>query len=111
MLLDYFPTTLLSGCSADQDREGAIGQECIGCEEFHDHIESEGLTGQIMTVFLDNILNKRYTSPSSDIISVLTGLDGVDTAFGDFVTTLDNTIRSGRTCKYTDDSTARRGTY
>jgi len=58
-----------------------------------------GLTAQTLTVFLENVLNKRYTTPSSDIIAVLTGLDGVD-ALGNLVAVLETTIRSGRNCRW-----------
>lgn len=49
-----------------------------------------------MTVFLDAALTKKYTNPSSDIISVLAGLDNADAVMTDFVATLDTVIRSGR---------------
>lgn len=42
-------------------------------------------------------MSKRYTNLSSDIISLLTGLDNVDSIFTDFVASLDAHIRSGRT--------------
>lgn len=56
-----------------------------------------------MTVFLDAALAKKYTNPSSDIISVLTGLNDADAVMTDFVATLDTAIRSGRDsvlCRY-----------
>lgn len=43
------------------------------------------------------MLSKRYTNLSSDIISLLTGLDNVDSIFTDFVASLDMYIRSART--------------
>ncbi|KAE9978742.1 hypothetical protein EG328_001340 [Venturia inaequalis] len=49
-----------------------------------------------LTVFLGAVLNKRYTNPSSDIISVLTGLHDADTVFSDFVGALESAIRNGR---------------
>jgi hypothetical protein len=49
-----------------------------------------------LTVFLDAALTKKYTNPSSDIISVLTGLHDADAVMTEFVATLDSAIRSGR---------------
>lgn len=49
-----------------------------------------------ITAFLASVLPKKYTNPSSDIISVLAGLDQVDAVFTDFVAALDVTIRTGR---------------
>lgn len=58
-----------------------------------------GLIGveQTLNIFLREVLSKRYTNLSSDIISLLTGLDNVDSIFTDFVASLDAYIRSGRT--------------
>lgn len=50
---------------------------------------------QTLTVFLACILQKKYTNPSSDIITVLAGLDEVDHAVSDFVAMLDGVIRNG----------------
>lgn len=55
------------------------------------------LTGQTLTVFLDAALTKKYTNPSSDIISVLAGLHDADVVLADFVGALDTVIRNGRT--------------
>ncbi|KAL6703315.1 hypothetical protein ACN47E_010022 [Coniothyrium glycines] len=52
---------------------------------------------ETLTVFLDAALSKKYTNPSSDIISVLAGLHQADAVMTDFVATLDAAIRSGRT--------------
>ena len=49
-----------------------------------------------MTVFLAGILSKKYTNPSSDIITVLAGLDQVDAVFLDFANAIEATIRAGR---------------
>jgi hypothetical protein len=46
---------------------------------------------------LDSILNKRYSNPGADIITVLAGLDDVDVIIEEFVRTLDEVIRKGRT--------------
>jgi len=54
---------------------------------------------QTLTVFLESVLNKKFSSPSSDIISVLAGLEGVDATFAEFAVALDLTIRDGRTRK------------
>ncbi|KAI9369245.1 hypothetical protein BJX61DRAFT_549738 [Aspergillus egyptiacus] len=48
-----------------------------------------------LTVFLACILKKKYTNPSSDVITVLAGLDKVDQVISKFVSVLDNIIRSG----------------
>lgn len=53
------------------------------------------LTAQTLTVFLDVILAKRYTNPSSDIITVLAGLDEVDDAFLDFANAVESVVRTG----------------
>lgn len=42
------------------------------------------------------MLSKKYTNPSSDILSVLAGLDDADAVLSDLVAALDNIIRSGR---------------
>lgn len=55
------------------------------------------LTAQTLTVFLDAALTKKYTNPSSDIISVLAGLHDADAVMTDFIATLDTVIRNGRT--------------
>ncbi|KAL8911312.1 MAG: hypothetical protein Q9172_007690 [Xanthocarpia lactea] len=47
-----------------------------------------------LTVFLSVILSRRYTNPSSEIITLLAGLDEVDTCFLDFVDAIENAIRS-----------------
>lgn len=59
---------------------------------------SVGLTKQTLTVFLGGILAKRYTNPSADIITVLAGLNEVDTVFTDFANAIESTIRTGRSC-------------
>ncbi|KAJ5823156.1 hypothetical protein N7447_005496 [Penicillium robsamsonii] len=48
-----------------------------------------------LTVFLTSILSKKYTNPSSDVITVLAGLDEVDHIIADFVAVLDRIIRNG----------------
>lgn len=47
-----------------------------------------------MTVFLSSILRKKYTNPSSDVITVLAGLDEVDSVATEFVAVLDGIIRN-----------------
>ncbi|KAL9032550.1 MAG: hypothetical protein Q9180_006437, partial [Flavoplaca navasiana] len=49
-----------------------------------------------LTVFLSIVLIKRYTNPSSEIITVLAGLDRVDACFLDFVDAIETVIRSGK---------------
>ncbi len=55
---------------------------------------------QTLTVFLGAVLAKRYTNPSADIITVLAGLDEVDAVFFDFASAIENTLRTGRSCKF-----------
>ncbi|KAF3911466.1 hypothetical protein ABW20_dc0105966 [Dactylellina cionopaga] len=52
---------------------------------------------QTISIFLSQVLSKRYTNLSSDIIAILAGLDNIDAVFTDFVAVLDTNIRSGRT--------------
>ncbi|KAJ4311028.1 hypothetical protein N0V94_008154 [Neodidymelliopsis sp. IMI 364377] len=58
---------------------------------------SDEVALETLTVFLDVALTKKYTNPSSDIISVLAGLHDADTVMTDFIATLDSVIRTGRT--------------
>lgn len=53
-----------------------------------------------MTVFLGAVLSKKYTNPSSDILSVLAGLDDADAVLSELVAALDNIIRSGRNSEF-----------
>ncbi|RDW62864.1 DUF1741-domain-containing protein [Coleophoma crateriformis] len=57
---------------------------------------ADGNALDTVTAFLAAVLPKKYTNPSSDIITVLAGLDQVDAIFTEFVTALDVTIKSGR---------------
>jgi hypothetical protein len=52
---------------------------------------------ETLTVFLGAVLRKRYTNPSSDIITILAGLHDADAVFSDLVATIDGVIRNGRT--------------
>ena len=56
------------------------------------------LTVQTLTVFLGVVLAKRYTNASSDIITVIAGLDEVDTVFSDFANAIEHCVRSGGSC-------------
>ncbi|KAI4274610.1 MAG: hypothetical protein L6R35_006330, partial [Caloplaca aegaea] len=56
---------------------------------------SDGAALDTLTVFLDTVLAKRYTNPSSEIITVLGGLDEVDDIFLDFANAIENVIRTG----------------
>ncbi|KAL2109746.1 hypothetical protein VUR80DRAFT_2074 [Thermomyces stellatus] len=51
---------------------------------------------ETLSVFFSCVLSKKYAHPSSDIISVLAGIDAVDAALTDFVATMDGIIRSGQ---------------
>jgi hypothetical protein len=55
---------------------------------------------QTLATFLTSILSKKYTNPSSDVISVLAGLDEVDCVISEFVSVLDGIIRNGSSCGY-----------
>ena len=44
---------------------------------------------------MTSILSKKYTNPSSDVITVLAGLDEVDRVISDFVAVLDGIVRNG----------------
>lgn len=50
---------------------------------------------EALTVFLASVLKKKYTNPSSDVITVLAGLDEVDRLISEFVVVLDSIIRNG----------------
>lgn len=50
---------------------------------------------QTLSVFLTSVLSKKYTNPSSDVITVLAGLDEVDRVISEFVAVLDGIIRTG----------------
>ncbi|KAK6360266.1 hypothetical protein TWF730_006414 [Orbilia blumenaviensis] len=52
-----------------------------------------------ISIFLSQVLSKRYTNLSSDVIAILAGLDHIDAVFTDFVGVLDVNIRSGRTAE------------
>ncbi|KAM0806194.1 hypothetical protein BDR22DRAFT_827971 [Usnea florida] len=52
-----------------------------------------------LTVFLGNILTKRYTNPSAEMITVLAGLDEVDAVFFEFANAIENIIRIGRSAE------------
>lgn len=54
---------------------------------------------QTLTVFLGVILTKRYTNPSADIITLLSGLDEVDAVFFEFANALEGIIRTGESRK------------
>ncbi|PGG96769.1 hypothetical protein AJ79_09452 [Helicocarpus griseus UAMH5409] len=49
---------------------------------------------ETLTTFLGGVLTKKYTNPSSDIITVLAGIDEVDHVVSDFVVALDGIIRN-----------------
>ncbi|OJD23685.1 hypothetical protein ACJ73_04963 [Blastomyces percursus] len=52
---------------------------------------------ETLTTFLGGVLTKKYTNLSSDIITVLAGIDEVDHVIADFVAALDGIIRNGTT--------------
>lgn len=52
--------------------------------------------GQNLTAFLGGVLSKRYTNPSSDVITILAGLDQVDKRVSDLVNGIDDLVRNGK---------------
>ncbi|KAL4970810.1 ARMH3 family protein [Aspergillus stella-maris] len=58
-------------------------------------IPTDSYALETLTVFLACILKKKYTNPSSDVITVLAGLDRVDLVISNFVAVLDGIIRGG----------------
>lgn len=59
---------------------------------------------QTLNTFLSAVLAKKYMNPSSDIITVLAGLDHIDTVFTEFAGSLDWILRNGRSCMVPHDS-------
>jgi hypothetical protein len=55
---------------------------------------------QTLTALLGGVLNKKYTNPSSDVITVLAGLDEVDRVISEFTSAIDGIIRSGANCEF-----------
>jgi hypothetical protein len=55
---------------------------------------------QTLSTFFIVVLGKKYTNPSSDIITVLAGLDQIDTVFTEFVGALDSIIRNGKSSEW-----------
>ncbi|KAI5776593.1 hypothetical protein EDC01DRAFT_169640 [Geopyxis carbonaria] len=61
------------------------------------HAPQDEIALDTLQTLLKAVLAKRYTNASSDVISILTGLDEVDRVFTEFVAALEAGIRSGRT--------------
>jgi hypothetical protein len=66
----------------------------------HPQIADLEIINQTLSIFLSAVLSKKYTNPSSDIITVLAGLDHVDAVFTDFVGSLDHIVRNGRSSTF-----------
>ena len=62
-------------------------------------IPSVTLTDQTLTVFLEAVLSKNYTNPSSDSITVIAGLNEVDAVMSDFANAIEHCIRNGKAGK------------
>ncbi|RDW82207.1 DUF1741-domain-containing protein [Coleophoma cylindrospora] len=91
ILNDLSPDDLLQ--LQEQTRE--LFTRAVGCIKAGS-APADGNALDTVTAFLAAVLPKKYTNPSSDIITVLAGLDQVDAIFTEFVTALDVTIKSGR---------------
>lgn len=52
-----------------------------------------------MTAFFGGVLSKRYTHPSSDVITILASLDDVDKLMSDLVNGVDDLVRHGSNCE------------
>ncbi|KAJ8062706.1 hypothetical protein OCU04_009226 [Sclerotinia nivalis] len=92
--------TILNELSADdllhlQVQTRQFFLRAVGCIKAGNH-PADAHALDTITAFLAAVLSKKYTNPSSDIISILAGLDHVDAVFTDFVAALDVTIRTGR---------------
>ncbi|KAL0260455.1 hypothetical protein SLS55_004142 [Diplodia seriata] len=86
---------------------GALFQ-LSNADDEQDHEQSEGFWQEFFLLkpdppslrrvlhSLSAVLSKKYTNPSSDILSVLAGLDDADAVLTELVAALDNIIRSGR---------------
>jgi hypothetical protein len=48
---------------------------------------------QNLTAFVCAVFNKKYPNPNTDIIEILAGLDAIDGAMSDLVSTLDSLVR------------------
>ncbi|KAG6175012.1 hypothetical protein E4U27_006337 [Claviceps purpurea] len=48
-----------------------------------------------LSIFFSCLLSKKYPHPSSDIITILAGLDHIDAVFTDFTSTFESIIRNG----------------
>lgn len=66
---------------------------------------------QTLSVFLSSVLSKKYSHSSSAIITVLAGLDHIDSVFTDFVGTLDGIIRNGKSRKTLTPARTKHGTH
>ncbi|EAW10514.1 ARMH3 family protein [Aspergillus clavatus NRRL 1] len=55
---------------------------------------------ETLTVFLACVLKKKYTNPSSDVITILAGLDEVDHVISNLVAVLDGIIRNGGSLEF-----------
>jgi hypothetical protein len=64
-----------------------------------------------LSVFLSSVLSKKYSHSSSAIITVLAGLDHIDSVFTDFVGTLDGIIRNGKSRKTLTPARTKHGTH
>ena len=53
------------------------------------------LIPKTLIVFLGVVFSKKYTNPSSDIITVIAGLDEVDAVMSDFANAIEHQLKSG----------------
>jgi hypothetical protein len=49
-----------------------------------------------LNTYLAAVFAKKYNNPTTDIITVLAGLESIDAVFSDFVSAIDTALRIGR---------------
>src|ERR1700743_1685519 len=76
------PTICLTIHQSNKRRSFAFGRECTRGMVIWDY-QKQLLTNKTLTIFLGSVLSKKYTNPSSDIITVLARLHDADIVFSD----------------------------
>ncbi|KAJ5224061.1 hypothetical protein N7468_008603 [Penicillium chermesinum] len=92
---------LLDGLSPDDVLSLQVQSQRLFSRAIHEaasgNAPADSYALETLTIFLTSILGKKYTNPSSDVITVLAGLDEVDRVISDFVAILDGIVRNGKT--------------